>query len=114
MPRNMVSKTFTVTAEPAVMRKLERLLALMHFATHWGHTGIFGMHLDGDGADKLTVEGADLDSCRAGVSRITGVGYDVELATGNGFSGLFEDRVRHHRKWSYRDDGTTRPRLIAP
>ena len=110
MPRNMVSKTFTVTAEPAVMRKLERLLTLMHFATHWGHTGTFGMHLDGDGADKLGSPNRRATStCRAGVSRITGVGYDVELATGSGFSGLFEDRVRSPGRWRYRDDGTTGP-----
>jgi hypothetical protein len=48
-------KTFTVTAEPKVMKRFERLLAMMHFCSSWGHSSYFGMPLDGDGPDRFKV-----------------------------------------------------------
>ena len=50
-----VVKTFTVTAEPKVMKRFERLLAMMHFCSSWAHTSYFGMPLDGDGPDRFSV-----------------------------------------------------------
>ena len=101
--RNPVTKTFTVTAEPEVMERFERLLCLMQHSTLVGHSGIFGMYLDGDGADRFKIK-EGLAQYRKGAAKITGVGYSVELATGEGYSGLMQDRNSNNR-WSYDDKG---------
>lgn len=97
------TRTYTITASPSVLARFERLLALFHFASGWGHSGCFGMSLDGDGPERLQVE-PEPRQYRKGVGEISNVGYDVELATDRGFAGLFEDSDRM-RRWRYSDDG---------
>lgn len=48
---NTVSKTFTFTATPEVMKRFENFLCFFHY--NGGHSGMFGMCFDGDGSDKL-------------------------------------------------------------
>ncbi|HND47903.1 MAG TPA: hypothetical protein PLL95_05040 [Anaerolineales bacterium] len=50
-----VTKTFTITATPQMMLKIERFLAWMHFNTAWGHSATIALDCDGDGSDKVSV-----------------------------------------------------------
>lgn len=50
-----VTKSFTITASPTVMKRFERFLALLHYNSGWGHSANFVMPLDGDGADRFKV-----------------------------------------------------------
>ncbi|MYE06892.1 MAG: hypothetical protein F4Y04_06695 [Chloroflexi bacterium] len=102
--RQKETRAYRITAEPAVLDRLERLLAVMQYSGDVGHTGTFGMWLDGDGADRLKVEGFATGKYRKGCEKITGVGYHVEMATDHGFSGTFLDRGKQS-KWSYDDNG---------
>jgi hypothetical protein len=52
--RNIVTKTYTVRAPVKTLVKFEKFLGLLHY--NGGHSGIFGMEFDGDGADRLKVE----------------------------------------------------------
>lgn len=92
-----VTRTFEVTTSPDVMKRLERFLALLHFNSGFGHSGLFAMSLDGDGPEKVEVK--DLDK-RLGyeVDAIGGVGYGVEIARDESYGGAFLDRNRES-KW---------------
>lgn len=75
---NRVKKTFEIETSPAVMERIERFLALLHHSSNFGHSGLFAMPLDGDGADKVTVTpkpgfAHEVDLCG-------GIGGDVEIA----------------------------------
>ena len=50
-----VTKTFTITATPQMMLKIERFLAWMHFNTAWGHSATIALDCAGDGSDKVSV-----------------------------------------------------------
>ena len=106
-----VRKTFTIEAEASTMGRLERFLALAQYNGSVGHSSFIGMHMDGDGADSLTVTakgfGWRLSNWRGGLEKVTGVGYDVEMATDYGYSGLNVDRDRES-KHRYTDDGKER------
>lgn len=52
-----IKRTFTVEADPETLRKVESMLALMHF--NCGHSHSFGMHFDGDGPFSLKVLSVD-------------------------------------------------------
>ena len=52
-----IEKTFTIRADRETMRKVEALLALMHF--NCGHSHSLGMHFDGDGPTHLEVVDAE-------------------------------------------------------
>lgn len=49
------TKTFTITANPEMMLKIERFLAWLHFNTAWGHSATIAIDCDGDGSDEVTV-----------------------------------------------------------
>jgi len=96
---NSLTKTFTVTASSeALMRRFERFLALLHFNSGFGHCGTFGMPLDGDGSEKISVEELKAKHQKVSlpheVELIGGVGYNVELAHDNGYCGVYKDPNR--------------------
>ena len=75
---NRVKKTFEIETSPAVMERIERFLSLLHHNSNFGHSGLFAMPLDGDGADKVVVTpkpefAHEVDLCG-------GIGGDVEIA----------------------------------
>ncbi len=80
----METKTFEITTSPAIMRKLERFFALLHWNSRWGHSAMFGLWLDGDGEDAVTVAPEPGYSDEVGL--IGGVGVIIEIAGYNGFS----------------------------
>jgi hypothetical protein len=97
-----VTKTFTVTASSdEVMKRFERFLALLHFNSGFGHSGTFGMPLDGDGSEKISVDELKAKYHKGSlpheVELIAGAGYSVELAHTNGYGGFYRDRSRECR-----------------
>lgn len=104
---NPITKTFTITASPKLIKRLERFLALIHFSSNWGHSGIFGMPLDGDGSDRIQVEPID-KNLRPGVDRVTGYGFGIELAMDHGFSGDHLSKDDKRRRPFYFDNGNAR------
>lgn len=49
------TKTFTITANPEMMLKIERFLAWLHYNSAWGHSATIAIDCDGDGSDTVTV-----------------------------------------------------------
>ncbi len=101
-----VTKTFKIVTSPTNMARIERFLTMLHLNSAWGHSAIFGMHLDGDGPDTVAVDGINMKKYRPGVQKVGGIGCDVEIANTAGFHGLYIDRDRSTK--SYNDDGTER------
>lgn len=91
------TQTFTVTATPDVMHRLERFLAMLHYNSGFGHSNHFGMYLDGDGSEKIDVHPID-KRLKHEVDLIGHTGYDVEIANSRGYSGLYIDRHKI-RSW---------------
>ena len=88
---NKETRVFEITTSPEVMHRIERFLALLHFNSGFGHSGLFGMSLDGDGNEKVEVK--NLDSRLAyEVDAIGGVGYGIEIARSTSYTGKFINR----------------------
>ena len=78
-----VKKTFEIETSPSVMERIERFFALLHHNSNFGHSGLFAMPLDGDGADKVVVSpkpgsAHEVDLCGS-------IGGDVEIANNGGY-----------------------------
>lgn len=95
-----VTETFEITAGPLVMERFKRFLTFLAF--NGGHSGIFGMYFDGDGADFLRVKPKLDKKYTKGMHAIGGTGADVEIAGDEGYSGQFLDRDR--TSWFAEDD----------
>lgn len=101
---NEETKTFTITTSPRLMKRIERFLALLHFNSGFGHSGMFGMSLDGDGCEKVKI--SDLEkTLEHEVDAIGGVGYHVEVATDQGYTGYFIDQNKES-KWVVRQSAS--------
>ena len=59
-----IRRTYTITANPEMMVKIDRFLSVLHFFTNWGSSRTLSISEDGDGSDHVTVEGAELDEHR--------------------------------------------------
>ena len=92
-----ITKKIEITASKEVMGRIERFFALLHFNSRFGHSGLFAMPLDGDGDDEVTINGLDKNLSYE-VDLIGGVGYDVEVAFNNSYSGVDLDRNKES-KW---------------
>lgn len=78
--KNLITKTFEITAAPELMERFERFLALLHFNSGFGHSGMFGMPLDGDGNEKLSVNPRPSRALAKEVECISHVGSGLEYA----------------------------------
>jgi len=56
--------TVTIESDESVILRVERFLSWLHFCSHWGHSGIVAMPCDGDGCEKVTVTGIDVEGHR--------------------------------------------------
>ena len=97
MKTEKYTQIFEITTSPSVMKRLERFLALLHFNSGFGHSGTFAMALDGDGQENVQVKGID-NNLSYEVDAIGGVGYDVEIARDNSYSGVFTNKDKES-KW---------------
>lgn len=73
-----IKKTFEIETSPEIMERLERFLALLHYNSSFGHSGLFAMPLDGDGSDKVVVSPRPLYQHE--VDLCGRIGGDVEIA----------------------------------
>ena len=103
------TRTYKITGDKETLDRFEGLLNLLHWAAAFGHTGKFGMPLDGDGCASFEREDP---GDRQAANDILGAGYDVELAFDDSFSGFFMNRNRKN-KWSYPRDVYLRHRRQA-
>ena len=94
------TRTYKIMGSKEVLNRFEGLLNLFHWASAFGHSGKFGMPLDGDGDGAFEIESP---RDRQGCDKIFGVGYDVELSYDKTFSGIFADR-RRTPDWAYDRD----------
>ena len=93
------TRNFRITTSREVMDRFERFLAFLHWNSRHGHSGMFAMSLDGDGADRFTVSPAPRHASE--VSLCGGIGHDIEIANSFGYSGAYMDRERGSR-WEVR------------
>ena len=90
---NKETKVFEITTDSKIMRRFERFLALLHFNSGFGHSGLFAMALDCDGPEKVEIKNLD-EQLSYEVDAIASVGYGVEIARDNSYSGVFLDKKR--------------------
>ena len=95
-----ITKIFEITTSPRLMKRIERLLSLLHFNSSFGHSGLFGMSLDGDGNEKVQISNLEKELGYE-VDAIGGVGYDIEIATDRGYVGNFID-TKKKSQWIVR------------
>lgn len=87
----LIKKTLTISADAETWAKFERFLALMHYNA--GHSAIFGMAFDGDGADTLKVDPAPDEALRKPAQRIGDAGPELEIAGVNSYTARKLDRT---------------------
>lgn len=54
--KDRITKTFTITANQDMMKKIERVLCWLHLNTSWGHSATVAFDCDGDGSDYVRVD----------------------------------------------------------
>lgn len=106
------SRTYTISGSPAVLDRLERFFALLHYNA--GHSAIFGMWLDGDGADRVCVEPPPSPAFRQAAQNIGGALDGVEYASGRGYTAAALDRTRATYRCEVGKDGSLRRVPPAP
>ncbi|MDP4224858.1 MAG: hypothetical protein Q8910_00610 [Bacteroidota bacterium] len=80
-----ITKTYEITfSNKDVFNRFERFLSLLHFNSGFGHSGLFGMSLDGDGSEKINVDRFDKRYMYE-VDAIGGAGNGIEVALDNGY-----------------------------
>ena len=80
----MITREMKISATPEVWLKLERFFALMHF--NGGHTAIFGIAFDGDGADAFKIDPPPREELRKPAQRIGDAGPTLEIANENSYT----------------------------
>jgi hypothetical protein len=76
---SMITKTFTVKADPDTMRCFELMLARMYYNATWGHSSTVAMSVDGDGSDRFELDPTPTKEVRQIV--VDGKRGEVEIAT---------------------------------
>lgn len=94
-----VKRTVTISATPEVWRKLERFFALMHYNA--GHTAIFGLPFDGDGADSFKVDPPPPEELRKPAQRIGDASATLEIANEGSY---YSRHVRPYPYYALRGD----------
>lgn len=101
--------TLTFVGDEETLQRFVEFLSFFHY--NGGHSGLFAMPFDGDGADRLRVVDYPIDTEHLrGRWRIGGTGASVEVAEGRGrFSGYMID---WSRKYLYRNGELTRQETL--
>lgn len=84
MSTKRVKQSFEIETSPEVMERIERLLALLHYSSAFGHSASFGMFLDGDGEDRVVV--SPRPKYKNEVDITGGIGGDIEIAVNGGYT----------------------------
>lgn len=93
-----VTKTYTMTGSPEAVARVERLLAMIWLNGMWGHSGLFGITWDGDGADHLDIQGIDANDHKDAVNKPSGFSNSVEYVGEGGrmYIGYVKNDEGHH------------------
>jgi hypothetical protein len=96
-------KTFTVKVQGSdAIAAMDNFFALIHHATHVGHSGVFAVPLDGDGDARVTVDPAPDPETRKRAERVSAAAVDIEQAGMRSFRGK---RLKKDAKvWVVDDD----------
>lgn len=62
--RDKVRFSVTIETDELTTLKILRFLSCLYWYTQWGHSATLAMDIDGDGADRVKIEGFDLDQFR--------------------------------------------------
>lgn len=82
--RDTQKMTLTIEGTEEALKTVANLLAALQWAGSAGHSGKFGCFFDGDGADKISIEGLP-DNVGADMANATcayGGDYEIFHATG--------------------------------
>jgi hypothetical protein len=100
-----ITKTFTITCKPYLMKRFENLLSMLHLYCSWGHSTMVAMFIDGDGSDDFKIDGFNVTKIpRNDIDLISGVGTDIEIAGENQFDGINIDKTP--KNFWYAKNGT--------
>ena len=85
-----VEKTITLTGSPDAVNRVLAFLGMLQFNGNVGHSGMFALGWDGDGADQLQVSGIEdvAKQCRDGYNACTSYGADLEYMGSFGSFGV--------------------------
>ena len=82
-----ITKTFTISCHPKLMKRFENFISMLYLYCSWGHSTMVAMFIDGDGSDDFKIDGFDATKVpRKDISLISGVGQDIEVAHDDSFS----------------------------
>ena len=92
--KEMITKTFEITATPNVMKRFERFLCSFHY--NGGHSGTFAMPFDGDGSDVLKVSPAPPKETKSNSDFhiVANAGQSVEVACDDFYRTVPVDREK--------------------
>ena len=110
MPEKEETRTYTLTAVPSVLRRIERLFALMAKCGRWGASRSFSLWFDGDGADRLEIQRSVVRNFDGGAAKAIESGYGVIYVNGPGFLGMSGGNTMEPKK-RWNDNGKELPLL---
>ena len=105
MAKEQETRTYKLTAEPEILNRIERLLALMYICGTWGASRTFQLSFDGDGADRIQVSKSTIRPYIKGAGAIISPGDGLISVNGPGFLGL-RDGIDQKPKRRFGDDGS--------
>lgn len=81
-----ITRTVSITGKPEVVNRVLTLLAMIEYNGAVGHSGNFSIAFDGDGSDKIKLEGVDdvRKQNKDGFNACSGYGGMVEIVGENG------------------------------
>lgn len=82
----------TLRGSEECVQRVKALLALISLNGGWGHSGIFGISWDGDGADKLQIEGFDPAEFKDLAQALGDGGRSVEYVCEGGIGRTFSSK----------------------
>jgi hypothetical protein len=77
--RQTTEVTLTLRGEFGAVDRVLGLLSMLVLNGNWGHSNVFGVGWDGDGHDKLEIDGLDTAPYKDIVERLGSYGGDVEI-----------------------------------
>ncbi len=93
--KSMIAVPLTITGEPECVDRVLAILGMIHLFSSWGHSGTFGIAWDGDGSDKVEIQGSAFDPTmyKDLAEATSNHGGDIEIvgADRTAFSGKFAE-----------------------
>ena len=99
-----VEKVVTISGSNQAVNRVLSLLTMVHLNGQWGHSGLFGISWDGDGADNI---GLDFENIKEfikqnkdGINACSSYGGEVEyVGEGGNYHVINAKDIQHKRVW---------------